>query len=259
MKNNYYYNPRSLSLLLCGAFSGSVLVLSSPTAKAQSGEYLGVQTNVETYANDFGGWRSVGTPKNYDPDGDQILGTDGYQLFSTPTSSLPSYVAGLSQVAGVSDFSGGGYAQVDDPAGGSDIQSGIFYINGVPGGESRDMFNFLLTGEVPSTFTIHLMAGSSDNTTTTQNELFILRLNETSLASAVLDSSSSLEDGPDWYSFEITGAQPGDLVTLSMFNNSENDHNFEIGGIAFDSIPEPMISIQAVVVGTLLLMRRKRA
>jgi hypothetical protein len=223
--------------------------------------YLGVQTDVEAYGDDSPGWRTATTLKSYDPDGDQILGTDGYRLFPSNVSSLPSYVTGLSGAPGVSGWPGsGGYALVDNPAGGADIVSGVYYFNGISGGESRDMFSFTLGGTIPAVFVVHLMAGASDNANTTANTSFHLLQTSggSGTASAVQEASSANFSGPDWYSFQISGATAGDVFTLRISNDGLNGQNLQVGGIAFDTVPEPSGAAHALgLVAFCLILRRR--
>lgn len=233
-----------------------------PSASAATISYLGVQTDVEAYGNDSGGWRAATTLKTYDPDGDHVLGTDGYRLFPSNAANLPSYITGLSGAPGVSGWPGsGGYALVDNPADGPDILSGVYYFNGVPGGQSRDMFSFTLGGTIPAVFTVHLMAGASDNANTTANSSFHLLQTSggSGTASAAQDASSSNFSGPDWYSFQISGATAGDVFTLRISNDGLNGQNLQIGGIAFDTVPEPAGAAHAMGLAALCLILRRRS
>lgn len=108
------------------------LLLSLPVHAAVI-TYLGGE--VDTQA----GWRTaaVDKPNTLDLDGDNVYGTDGYDVIMhhPDTSfqykeSLPSYISSSGVAAGVSPWANAtaafGYAVVDDPAGGTG-NAGIFY------------------------------------------------------------------------------------------------------------------------------------
>lgn len=237
------------------------LALASGRSNAATISYLGVQTDVESYADDAAGWRTSTTLKSYDPDGDQVLGTDGYQLFPNNSVNLPAYISSLAGAPGVSGWAGSpGYALVDNPTGGADIFSGVYYFNGVPGGETRDMFSFTFAGTIPPLLTVHLMAGASDNANTTANTSFTVAQTTggSSSVNVPLVASSSTFSGPDWYSFEIAGATAGDVFTVRITNDGVNAQNLQVGGIAFDAIPEPTAAAQLLGLAAVCLIVRRR-
>ncbi len=232
----------------------------SHLSSAAAIQYLGVQTDVETYADDSAGWRGSSTIKTHDPDGDHVFGTDGYRMFPSVAVSLPSYASSIT-AGSVGGWSGGGYALIDDPAGGADILSGVYFINGAGVGETYDIFHFEFSGSVPPVVVVHLMAGSSDipGSTTNTSITIAQTTGGSSSVSTPLDSSSWDFSGPDWYSFRISGAAAGDVFTVRLTNDDLAPRTFHVGGIAFDSvaIPEPSATQLFGLVAACLLLRRR--
>jgi hypothetical protein len=246
-----------------------VSIASIPSATAAATlSYLGSQTNVETAGDDpTVGWRNTTPAKTYDVSHDDILGTDGYQLFPNNAVSLPTYAT--VNMLGSQYPGNGSYALVDDPVhpGGPDITSGAVYFNGVAAGTESDLFTFTLTGTVPGTIGVSIMVDNFDGNDGTGE---MLRVRQTTGGTADSGYSTAIvsDRNPDWYTFQITGGVAGDVFTVSELRPLAlgNAGAEQIGGVAFDTlteIPEPSTVAGSMVIGAMGLvsffrMRRRR-
>jgi hypothetical protein len=130
------------------------LLIATPTRAAVI-TYAGAQTDLGS------GWRTPGVSKPQDIDGDNILGTDGYDLVNLPAVT-PSYVSKMT-ILTTTYLGNGGYAQMDYPTDLSVLfTSGT--MNPFPGsGQSADVFQFTLnTNAVGRTIRVGLLVDNLD-------------------------------------------------------------------------------------------------
>lgn len=240
---------------------GAVGLFAALSTQAAVVSYVGSQLDMESRLNDAGGWRNSATAKTLDRDSDNVIGTDGYQLFNGDGTSLPSYITSITQTAPAAFGPSGGYAVIDnpaDPTGTDTTGTGTWYENGAPNADIQSMFTFQTTGSVPVDFRIALLWDNTDNSTGIANTQF-------GLTGAGGDSGfQTITTGNqilDWYYFDITGATSGETYTLSMQNNSGGAANFQVGGIAFDTpaaVPEPSSLALLILGGLGILTQRSR-
>jgi xyloglucan-specific exo-beta-1,4-glucanase len=203
-------------------------------------------------------WRDSTVVKTFDADGNNILGTAGYMLFKTNTStnvsaaddttqmtlSLPSWLTFAP--ATTTNFSqiNYGYTQVQNPtAPTTSITMGASgYTWTLNPGASYPMFTFTMGANVPSNFTL----------TIAMNNIYVPAPTSLTLAqtagsgtgSATLGSfpSSGYSDA-NFASFKITDAKAGDVFTLSGLSpggGADGSVTMYVSGFMFDTGAPPV-------------------
>jgi hypothetical protein len=229
------------AMLAAATFVGS--------ASAATITYVGGQSNVEALTNDPAvGWRNASTAKPLDIDGDNVVGTDGYDFAgNSAVQSLPAYVASVVNSGGHNDKNRG---LVDDPTdpSGADIGTGW---NG-NGGQT-----IVFQGSDLAATTLRL-AVLYDSTWSLAYGTQTLTLTQTvggsdSVTTPVLTLAG---DGLDIVFFDLTGIQDGD--TFRVHSNKVSISWSQITGVAFDTpIPEPA-SLALIGLGGLVIARRRK-
>lgn len=242
----------------------STLVMASLTAS-----YSATVSPVVLDASTGRSWRTSGTVKANDVDGDNIYGTAGYKIASfapatNPLNILQPSWATFSLAPGLG-FEGPGteefQATFDNvtltgvgPV--ADIIAGDWYRDGGGGPNVQDFFIITLTA--PASFRLGVIG---DQTT---NEVAGL-INESSDAVQVtgpggadsgLMVSGTKNSIPDYYLFDITGTT-GDVFTIKGRNNTGWSDN-SLGGFFVDQIPEPSVSLLGILGALGLISRRRR-
>ncbi len=243
----------------------SSLVMTSLTI-SQSATIASVGLDAST----GGDWRTSGTVKANDIDGDNIYGTAGYKIASfgpenNPLNTLQPSWATFSMAAGIGGFEGPGnqthQSSFDDvtqtgPGPVPDIISGDWYRGGGGGPNVQDFF--ILTLTAPASFRLGVIG---DQTSNNPNGL----INESSDAVQIVgpggaDSglmvSGAKNTIPDYYLFDITG-DAGDVFTIRGRNNTGWGDN-ALGGFFIDTIPEPSVSLLGIAACFGLVLRRRR-
>lgn len=241
----------------------SALVMASLTAS-----YSATVSPVALDASTGRSWRTSGTVKASDVDGDNIYGTTGYMIASFPdTDPLNILQPGWAtfSLAGGLGFEGPGaeeyQATFDNvtltgvgPV--ADIIAGDWYRNGGVGPNVQDFFIITLTA--PASFRLGVIG---DQTTNAVDNL----IHESSDAVQVVgpggaDSglmvSGTKNSIPDYYLFDITGTT-GDVFTIKGRNNTGWSDN-SLGGFFVDQIPEPSVSLLGILGALGLISRRRR-
>lgn len=190
-------------------------------------------------------WRTASVVKTMDADGDNIYGTDGFLLLTSPggvVASLPSYINAIQQVAPQVYYGGHlpntPYTDVDNPVAPGVVRTGAWF--GASG--TVDVFArvFIRTN---ASFRLGVLVDVFDWVDVTP-----LTLRVDQIAPVVQGDSgfvaSTLEpnrDG-DWYFFDIQ-ADAGDILHISGQNWNQNFSGpwvtSAIAGMSFDSVPEP--------------------
>lgn len=232
-------------------------------------------------SNEVDGWRTAATAKTLDLDGNNVYGTDGYILFDTRdnngafndpltagngVASTPSYTADVvysavltgGQFAYSSSFNGA--EDIDNPAGAGVVNLGYAGIrdnstNAIP---VQSLFTYTMNRNmgVGEVIRMGVMADSlNDN-----NVVGVAGgLEVTAAATTVAATLVGVDDGnTDMYFFDLTGLNNGDQIVISggYTNVGGSIAAATIGGVTFDSIPEPA-SIALFGFGGLMVMCRR--
>ena len=223
MKTNFVCRLRrgALTALL------AALGIAAP-ARAAVITYAGAQTNLGS------GWRSPGVSKPLDIDGDNVLGTDGYDLVNLPAST-PSYVSAMAILT--TTYPGNGtYAQIDDPTN----LPALFTtgtMNPFPGaGANADVFQFTLNATaVGRTIRVGLLVNNLDLTAYNAASLTLVQTNGAGATNGPIDTTPAVfnDRNPDWVFFDITTAAAGDTFIIRGAGGSAGAAT--VGGVVFDS------------------------
>ncbi|MBT5562251.1 MAG: hypothetical protein HOJ87_07875, partial [Rhodospirillaceae bacterium] len=196
-------------------------------------------------------WRSTSVFKALDADGDNVYGSDGYNLFNQ-SSSLPTYIASLSNSAGGSYGPAGNYVAMDDPSQPtgetvSNVSTGTWYRNGSGN---------LLTVTVGSStsFRMGLIQDNHDFAAISPTQIRVLQTVGGSWDSGLIDTTADRDMDADYYFFDITDAQAGDTFVIYGTGDAAFGSN-GFGGITFDTItpfaPEISGDLGSIVVAGL--------
>lgn len=209
-------------------------------------------------------WRTAGTGKSADIDGDNVYGTFGsVQWTVAGLNEHPggSTNPGWSYQGGSSQFSIPGSATLDANHGGGDVQSSIMLTT----------FTFELTG-VPSTYagmTVRIgvmqdMLGSGEWAADQNKGLRVVQTVGGSGDSGIVSvrGGGSANGVPEMYFFDITGVNPGDRFEIQGLNNVSGagaTQSGYLGPVSWDlvAVPEPSSAVLAVF-GLAMLRRRVR-
>ena len=212
----------------------SALLIFSASLQATSVSYIGNQDNVEAEVNDpTTGWRNPTPAKPFDIDGDNILGSDGYETFGGGgVASLPSYIANVTRLSSNNNNLGASAGLIDDPSdplGADTVTYGIWHSG--PSGTDIDIFSFEITGTELNGQTLRV--GVLYDTFTQSGEQTYTLSQTTGGSAAATSGSQALEsDGMDVLFFDLTDVSSGDVFTVSTSASSGRGH---AGGVIFDT------------------------
>jgi hypothetical protein len=229
-------------LITLFAVLGLVLALA-PTAQAAI-SYVGNQDDIESAANTTSsGWRNTTPAKTFDIDGDNIMGSDGYQMFeggTTGITGLPGYIASVTRLTSHTGVSASSFGIMDDPAdptGNDTIYFGLWFdVSDTPG---DPLFSFVIQGNALDGQTLRIgLTYDSYNGSGSQN----LRVTQTVGSGSGFAESGVLtfnDDGLDVASFDLTGLVAGDTFVINDAIGSGTDGFGHVGGITFDTLADP--------------------
>lgn len=211
--------------------AAGIALLSSVATLAEAANVarVGVQQDLGP------GWRTPTVLKAFDPDGDNVLGSDGYQLVNV-RPAWPSYVASAEVLT--STYPGNaGYASIDQPTGIPGVfQTGT--LNPYPGtGFSADLFRFTLGPTVVGrTIRVSLLVDNLDNAGFNSASLTLVQTVGGSAAAGQFSNGDPVLNNrkPDWITFEITDGKPGDVFVIR--GTGGPNLTASLGGVAFDSV-----------------------
>ena len=229
------------TLLACTAIVGS--------AQAATISSLGVDTT--TGAD----WRTAATAKSatYDPDGDNIYGSDGYFVgysaigaSNTPTELTLENVSSISYISSVTSFSpffgSDAYANIDNPAAAGEINAGLYYNAGTK-------FSFTVSENTEFVLAVIVGDGNSDGVNS-------IAVNQTvgSGGGTATNTGFATVDGVVEYVFFNINAAAGDEfeVVTAVANGNQG-----ISGLGFEVVPEPG-SLALLGAGCLMMLKRRR-
>ncbi|MEM6821279.1 MAG: PEP-CTERM sorting domain-containing protein [Verrucomicrobiota bacterium] len=261
------YKNNFLKIVACLSLS----ILSAQDLTATVITYAGEQTNLGD------GWRTPGTAKTQDADGDNIYGTDGYLMYYTgftgstfdfdfdvnfnASNALPSYVSITSDGADGS-LAASDFVDIDDPNNApADFTSGVALANGLALGSEASLFNLTFNGLAPST---GVRVGVLVNNTPDRNPAAVrFTLDSDGAVSSSTATNPGVGGQADYYFFDITDISDGD--TFSFFAtedilDSETGGEVRVGGFTFDTIAIPEPSTYALLaLGSILLFGLRRS
>ena len=233
-------------------------------------------------------FRSTDVAKAYDIDGDNVYGTDGYKFWGTSnnlqdTSSatkgtltqLPSYITSITPAGTNGNVANGqwysvqgGFARMDDPsltpgAGIANIDSGVLFkkFDALVSPYTQDILNIVLTSN--ATFRMGITQISGDGQKGQQLILGGIAVDTLPPGSGGTPGGTGTAvdnyDRFDIYLFDVIGTA-GETITLqglNAWNGANGRDQLGIGGLTFDSVPEPA-SLGLLSLGGLALLRRRR-
>ena len=238
----------------------SVLLTAALPAFGATVTYVGYDLTTS------GAWRTAGVSKPLDADGNNIYGSAGYLLTTSPGGAQLSNPAYASVINLVSTFYSGhvtspNYTTVDNPLGGS-VKTGIWYASGGVTLQEQDFAR--ITVSQASSFRLGVLVDETDFTDISPNDLRVRQTAGGSGNSGLIFSFVEANLDSDWYFFDVTGAQPGDEFVISgtnARNGSVPQNSNGIGAITFDNVAVPEASTWGALIfaGTTMAWTRLKA
>ena len=191
----------------------------------------------------------------------QGRGTDGFVLFNsvpegtnvagTPwnqsiVSNLPAYVSSFD---GSASAGSGGWANYDDVTIGGTLYNTGGLVQSPGNGVEVPLGTFQLSGLVPAGISLGVLVDNSDSPNWDVTNVRI-----EGPGSITANQDVTRNGGSDLVQFDIAGGLDGEVYTI--YGTSPASGAL-IGGVTFDSIPEPG-SLSLLAAGGLLLLRRRR-
>jgi hypothetical protein len=219
------------SFTLEGAASTQLNALQvRATPRNASITYVGTQYDLGP------GWRTSTTNKPLDIDGNNVLGTDGYNMVNL-AEVLPAYVS-ADQILSSTFPGDGGYASIDDP----DNLPNLFLtgtMNPDPGtGTNADFYSFTLNSNAfGRTIRVGLMVDNLDGSAFNSLSMEIIQTNRNLADSGPVATLNEFYNDriPDWIFFDIANAAAGDGFVIEGIGGTNGTAT--LGGVAFDSVP----------------------
>jgi len=251
---------RSFLLFLCATGGLRAAVITAP----------GIDVNNPS-------WRTPSIVKPLDIDGDNIYGSAGYFLvrFNSPASStalstvngtngtlntLPAFLTVTSVPGTGPDRMFGAKAPIDDPnnVGGADVATGVAYRNtGFSNTDPEPYLTLTIGPDVPATgFRLGVLTDNSGINDPPTSVTLAQSSGSGSDTQSYLSAYAGAQQ-PDWYFFDILGAQSGDTFLLS-FGNRTVGFKPTVAGLTLDVVPEPGgASLCALGIAGVLWRRRR--
>lgn len=238
-----------------------ILLAACAMSQAATIAYVNVDYNVDLPANKngtenkAGGWRTTTDAKDFDIDGDNVYGTDGYFLRGGNTTGSIPYITSAAQTAG----GGNNFGAMDDPAdptGNDTFQVGFWGKSAVG---SYDAFNFTVAGSTLDGQTLRVGV-HFDGYSTNSGLIFTWTQTVGGSGTASSLALTSAGNGYDFAFFDISGATAGDKFVLSIADDTPLTSSWmTFDGVVFDTapVPEPSTALLGGL-GLLMLVRRRR-
>jgi hypothetical protein len=208
-------------------------------------------------------WRNSGVAKPLDADGNNIYGSDGYVLITSPGGplvSLPSYVLSVGNL-GLEFYAGqlAAYTLVDNPTAAGTIRTGVWYQNSGNGVEDNIL---LFTLSQNASFRLGVLVDTSGQVDVSPSSLRLRQTVGGSANSGLIASNLGANLSGDWYFFDVSGLT-GDQFILSGVNwyaGGAAQFSNGVAGLTFDSVPEPAtVGLIGLALAGLLLKRQRQA
>ena len=171
---------------------------------------------------------------------------DGYFAAGTRLSSLPSFVTVITTAGADSSAAGfqGVYSVIASPAGGT-VQAGLTY-NITPAiSDEQDLLKIFIGNGVPSNFYIGALINISGDPADDDDDVRLRQTAGGSANSGLISTRNTNYGSVDLVLFQITGAAPGDIYTVSGVENrrssSSGNYSPSLAGLTFSTavVPEP--------------------
>ncbi|MBX2853118.1 MAG: PEP-CTERM sorting domain-containing protein [Phycisphaeraceae bacterium] len=263
---------------------GSIGLFTAGSVHAGITIPIGLSTTAYHEIN-TGDWLTMGTN---DIDGSGGLGTDGWAFAGTSNgpafntgvgsgnsgtfdvlSSLPSYVTSLTQgnatlgtTAGGTNSPFNGYAQIDDPVllDGTDAFAGFWIVreSNSSSGNTNELVKFAVSGlAAGQVVRVGVLSATGDNNNWAPTSI---SLTDGGTTATIGSHGGTQLNGPasgvspGWVFFDIDA--DGDYIVQGT--DRFNAQGAGIGGLTFDSVPEPG-SLGLLGLGGLCLLRRRHS
>jgi hypothetical protein len=181
-------------------------------------------------------WKDRNVKKNFDADGDQMLGTAGYEIFGKKllgaavfiddtTNNLPPFISEIKPEHIV--HQNGTYLAVP---GRSDMlyQTGLIEVSGDIA--ERGLVSFSISKNPPDSVRLGVMLDNAADFTKTGQYLWVTNSGNVSSGKVALAKSNKV---PDWYFFDLKELKKGDIITIYGSVEKSSDI-FTIGALTFD-------------------------
>ncbi len=209
-------------------------------------------------------WRTSSVVKTLDADGNNVYGSDGYYMAGAAGITVPVYL----QSVALSASTWGGdasYAVIDNPSNvPNNVSSGLFFRTNTFGTVISFTVSSTLVGS--KSFRVGILDNNQghsflDSSGLTPDSIAVNQTAGGSATSGTLDSSSTPTPSlarAHWIFFDINGAVANDAFAISIGSDGAPFTQSGIGGLTFDTIPEPT-SVGLLGIGMMgLLVRRRR-
>lgn len=235
------------SLMIAAACSVIAVTLASNSLAAT---ITSIGSDTTTGAD----WRdpTVAKPIAFDPNGDNIYGSDGYFMGTYPGNngfdttilqSTPSYLSALSTVYSLPKtntyYSSSAYSFFDDPTSTGEVRGTLFYTNEA---------HFTFTLGQATDFVLAVLVGTNGSDSPSS-----VTINQTVGGSATATFNFSGNNPVSEYVFFDISASSGDVFEVVKAGGNQDG----ITGVGFEVIPEPA-SLVLVGMGGLLILGRRR-
>lgn len=221
-------------------------VRSGPPAEIR---FVGEQLNLTAF-------RTPAVPKQYDADGDNIYGTAGYYFLNMGAQperrnesfdrrargELPSFITAIRPLNATASAGGFGYLQIDDPRANTaevvaDIESGVAALPiGDVSLEREQAMIAIVVGEPLPRQGFRL--GVFTDNINQRNMPAAIRITGGGGDSGLVTVNHDANQQGDWFFFDVTAAQPGDVLRISINNRGTERANKTLGGLVFDVPPQ---------------------
>ena len=236
--------------LVLGTLTGAMLISSALQAATIS--FVG--DDLTTSAS----WRTSSVIKPLDIDGNNIYGSDGYLLTGSSDLLTNPVYASVSRLSSSTFPGNGGYTLADNPLGGAPWRTGVWYSSGSIDNEQQDLVSITISRA--GSFRLGVLTDNADFADISPGSLRVYQVTGGTADSGLINAFVEPNRDTDWYFFDITNAQVGDVFRVAGTNirqgSGPQDSN-GIGGLTFDSVPEPA-SACLVGVGLAVMGARRR-
>lgn len=200
-------------------------------------------------------WRNAGVPKPsaFDPNGDNIYGSDGYFMgiypgppngFNTTIlKSTPSYLSALDTAYAIPTsnkyYSSSSYSTFNNPTAAGNVIGTLFYSNEA---------HFTFTVGQTTDFVLTVLVGTNGSVSPSS-----VTVDQTVGGSGTATFNFPGNNSVSEYVFFDISAATGDVFTVSK----DGSTNAGITGVAFETVPEPA-SLILLGAGSMLVLSRRR-